>query len=131
METIFLKIIKHEMAATIIHEDEESMSFLDINPVTHGHTLLITKIPYTNMRDVPDELLGRMFIKAKKIMKAIEEGMGADYVQISVVGIDIPHFHIHLIPRFFKDQFPSTPTTIYLSDRHKREVADKIIERIS
>ncbi len=130
MDTIFSKIVTHEIPATIIYEDEESMAFLDINPVTHGHTLLITKVPYTWMKDVPDDLLGRMFIRAKKLMKVIGEGLDADFVQISVVGKDIPHFHIHIIPRYDKDEFPPTPTTIYLSERDKREVADKIIARM-
>ena len=65
------------------------------------------------MQNVPDELLGKMFVKAKKIMLAIKNGLGCDYVQISVVGKDVPHFHIHLIPRYFEDGLPGFPTLKY------------------
>ena len=113
METIFSKIIRGEIPCTKIYEDEESIAFLDISPVAKGHTLLIPKEPYVWMQDVPDELLGKMFVKAKKIMLAIKNGLGCDYVQISVVGKDVPHFHIHLIPRYFEDGLPGFPTLKY------------------
>lgn len=98
-ETIFTKIIRREIPATIVYEDEESLAFMDISPVAKGHTLLITKHPYEWMQDVPDELLGKMFTKTKKIMLAMKAGLGCDYVQIGVAGDEVPHFHIHLIPR--------------------------------
>lgn len=125
MDNIFLKIIKGDIPCTKIYEDEESLAFLDIHPVSKGHTLLIPKEPYVWMQDVPDELLARMFLKAKKLMNHIKETLPCDYVQISVVGKDVPHFHIHLIPRFFNDTLPSFPTLTY-----KENEMDMIAEKI-
>ncbi len=98
-KTIFEKIIDREIPADIIYEDEQVLAFLDITPVSKGHTLVITKKPYLWMTDVPDGELGYTFSIAKKIMNAMKSGIGCDYVQVSVVGKDVPHFHIHLIPR--------------------------------
>ena len=88
VECIFCKIIKNEIPSSRVFEDEKLIAFLDINPVSHGHTLLISKKPYIWMQDVPDELLGKLFIRTKKLMIAMKSGLGCDYVQVSVVGKD-------------------------------------------
>lgn len=125
MDTIFSKIIRGEIPATKVYEDDESLAFLDIAPVSKGHTLLIPKEPYVWMQDVPDELLSSLFVKTKKLMSALKRGLKCDYVQISVVGKDVPHFHIHLIPRFFDDGLPNFPTLSY-DDNEMSEIADQI-----
>lgn len=125
MDTIFSKIIRGEIPATKVYEDDESLAFLDIAPVSKGHTLLIPKEPYVWMQDVPDELLSSLFVKTKKLMSALKRGLKCDYVQISVVGKDVPHFHIHLIPRFFDDGLPNFPTLSY-NDNEMSEIADQI-----
>lgn len=125
MDTIFSKIIRREIPATIIYEDDESIAFLDIHPVAKGHTLLIPKEPYQWMQDVPDELLAKMFLKTKKLMFAMKEGLSCDFVQVSVVGQDVPHFHIHLIPRYIDDSIPQAPTTEY-QENEMHHFADKI-----
>jgi histidine triad (HIT) family protein len=128
-ETIFTRIIKREIPATIVHEDEETIAILDISPVAKGHTLLITKEPHTHMQDVPDVLLGNTFIKAKKLMHAIKAATGCDLVQIVVEGKDVPHFHIHLIPRFNNDGFPGWPKTHY-AENEMQIIANKIKDNI-
>lgn len=125
-ETIFTKIIKREIPADIIYEDEESIAFLDIYPVSKGHTLLISKDPHPWMTDLPDGLVSSMFVKAKMMMNKIKGVIGCDYVQLSIVGKDVPHFHIHLIPRYFNDNLPMFPTIKYSSDEEKKEYASKI-----
>ena len=110
-DTVFTKIINRELPANIVFEDDESIAFLDIHPVTDGHLLLIPKEPYTWMYEVPDELLGKMFIKAKRIMKALIAGLGCDLVQLTVVGKDVPHFHIQLIPRKLHETGAEHPKT--------------------
>ncbi len=126
METIFTKIIKREIPASIIYEDEESIAFLDINPVSKGHALLITKEPYPWMIDVPDTLLANTFITAKKLMIKMKETLGCDYVQMSIVGKDVPHFHIHLMPRYFDDNLRGWPTLSYDSEEEKELIAEKL-----
>jgi len=103
MDCIFCKIIKGEIPAEKIYEDDKILAFLDINPVTYGHTLVIPKEHYAIMTDVPDELLAYCYLKSKELMLKIKAGMKVDYVSVSVVGLDVPHFHIHLIPRSFND----------------------------
>ncbi len=125
-ETIFTKIIKKEIPASIVYEDDESIAFLDINPVSKGHTLLITKDPHPWMTDIPDDLIGRTFIKAKKLMIVMKEAIGCYYVQLTITGTDVPHFHIHLIPRYFDDSLISWPKTEYESPEEKENYISKI-----
>jgi histidine triad (HIT) family protein len=113
MSCLFCKIIKGVIPAEKIYEDKKVLAFLDINPVASGHTLVIPKKHHQMMLDVPDKLLGHCFIKAKYLMKKIKKAMKADYISISVSGVDIPHFHIHLIPRNFKDGLKGWPTKTY------------------
>lgn len=98
-KNVFEKIIASEIPAVKIYEDDKFLAFLDIAPVYFGHTLLIPKEKYTWMQEAPDELISSIFIKTKELMKAIKLGLSCDYIQISVVGDEVPHFHIHLIPR--------------------------------
>jgi len=114
MECIFCKIVAGEIPSYKIYEDDKMLAFLDINPVTSGHTLLIPKEHFQAMVDTPDELISHLYIRAKKLIKAIKKAMNADYVVVSVVGVDVPHFHIHLIPRNFNDGLAgSWPTKKY------------------
>jgi len=99
MFCIFCKIAAGEIAAEKIYEDEKCLAFLDINPVTPGHALLIPKEHYPSMAETPDDLVAYLYLKAKELMPKIKKAMQADYVSISVVGTEVPHFHIHLIPR--------------------------------
>ena len=101
--TIFGKIIRGEIPATKVYEDAVCLAFMDINPVAKGHILLIPKEQYQWIQDVPDELLSYLFIKAKSLMKAMKYSLHCDYIQLSVVGKDVPHAHIHLIPRYNGD----------------------------
>lgn len=97
-DTIFGKIIRGEIPATKVYEDDNFIAFLDINPVAKGHTLLLPKERYIWIQDVPNDLLGAIFIKAKELINAIKGSTGCDLVQVVVEGKDVPHFHIHLIP---------------------------------
>ncbi len=96
--TIFGKIIRGEIPATKVYEDEKFLAFLDINPVKKGHTLLLPKEHFVWVQDLPDELISEIFIKTKEIILAIKKATSCDYVQVVIEGIQVPHFHIHLIP---------------------------------
>lgn len=111
---IFCKIINKEIPADVVYEDDNFLAFLDIQPVTTGHILIIPKKHVVWMQETPDELLADIFILAKKLMNAIIKGLACDYVQISVVGKDVPHLHIHLIPRYLDDNLPQFATMEYL-----------------
>ena len=126
-DCIFCKIINKEIPSHIIYEDKKLVCFLDINPVNQGHILLIPKKHYEMMEDVPDDLLSNLFITTKKLMVVLKKAMNAEYVILSVVGIDVPHFHIHLIPRYKKDGLANFwPTKKYSSEQEAKEIAAKI-----
>lgn len=123
---LFCKIITGVIPNSKIYETDDFLAFLDIHPVSKGHTLLIPKTHYTWMHEVPDEIIERAFSLTKKLMNTIQENLPCDYVQVSVVGKDIPHFHIHLIPRFLNDTIPQSPTVSYSSDKEMEEFRDKL-----
>lgn len=125
-DCIFCKIIKEEIPSTKIYEDENILAFLDIKPVNPGHTLVIPKKHYEKMETTSDEIVSNVFITAKKLMKVIKETMSADFVALSVVGIDVPHFHIHLIPRYFSDKMPVFWSRKEYKDEEREIVAEKI-----
>ncbi len=115
LDCIFCQIAAKKIPADIVYEDKEFLAFLDIKPVNPGHTLLVPKTHTANLGETPDELVGQSFITAKKLMGKIKLALQADFVALSVVGVDVPHFHIHLIPRFKKDGlanfWPIRPST--------------------
>lgn len=129
-DTIFGKIIRKEIPATIIYEDDNSLAFMDINPVVKGHFLLIPKEHYVWMQDTPDDLLCQLFIKTKILMKATIAALKCDYVQVSIVGKDVPHFHIHLIPRFLGDKIHGEGTIVY-KDQEMEVIVEKIKNELS
>lgn len=98
MASIFSKIIAGEIPAHKVAENDEFLAFLDINPMAVGHTLVIPKqeIPY--IFDVDDALLGRMMVFAKRVAKAVEKAVPCARIGVGVVGLEVPHCHIHLIP---------------------------------
>lgn len=96
---IFCKIVHKEIPAEIIHEDDASVAFLDINPKAPGHTLLIPKDHHQWFYEVPEEAAHAWFTAAQTLGRKLKEEHGSDYVELKIVGIDIPHAHIHLIPR--------------------------------
>lgn len=126
MDCIFCKIAASEIPAAKIYEDEKVLAFLDINPVNFGHTLLIPKKHYGTMQDVPDELLATCYVKAKELMPKIKQALVADYVSVSVVGVDVPHFHVHLIPRNFNDGLAGFWPTKKYGEGEMETIANKI-----
>jgi len=98
MASIFTKIINNEIPAYKIAEDENYLAFLDVFPIAKGHTLVVPKKEIDNMFDLDDDLLGGLHIFAKKIAKAIEKVVSCNRVGTAVVGLEVPHAHLHLIP---------------------------------
>lgn len=126
MKTVFEKIIDGEIPTTKVYEDDKFLAFLDIAPKVYGHTLLIPKEKYTWMQEAPDDLIGEMFIRTKKIMQAIKDGLGCDYVEVRVVGEEVPYFHIHLIPHNINEAIYGLERKSYESPEQMSEYAEKI-----
>lgn len=98
MATIFSKIVAGEIPSHKVAEDEEFFAFLDINPVAKGHTLVIPKQETDYIFDLDDSLLGRMMAFAKRVARAQEEAIPCKRIGMAVMGLEVPHAHIHLIP---------------------------------
>ncbi|NLJ81947.1 MAG: HIT family protein [Bacteroidales bacterium] len=98
METIFTKIIKGEIPCYKIAEDNRFFAFLDINPLAEGHTLVIPKKPIDYIFDLNDEDLADMMVFAKKVALAIKKIIPCQRIGVAVVGLEVPHAHIHLVP---------------------------------
>lgn len=102
-DCIFCAIAAKTIPSEIVYEDESFLAFLDINPVNEGHVLLIPKEHFPKLVETPDEVIREIFVRAKQLMPAVQEATGANFVVLTIVGTDVPHLHIHLIPRFHED----------------------------
>lgn len=98
MEGLFAKIIKGEIPSYKLGEDEHCFSFLDIKPLARGHALVIPKIEIDYIFDVPDDLLIKLSLFSKRMAIAIKQIVPCTKVGMSVVGLEVPHAHIHLVP---------------------------------
>jgi len=98
MATIFSKIINGEIPCYKIAENEKFFAFLDISPLAKGHTLVVLKIEVDYIFDLEDSLLAEMMVFSKKIAKAIEKSIKCQRIGIAVIGLEVPHCHIHLCP---------------------------------
>ena len=105
-DCIFCKIIKGEIPSYTIYEDDKMKAFLDVNPVSNGHVLLIPKKHYKNFLDTPDELIKEMYhIIKTKIYPLLEEKLKITGLSICQIGKDVNHYHIHLIPQYEDEEF--------------------------
>jgi histidine triad (HIT) family protein len=103
---LFCKIIKGELAADIVYQDEEAIAFLDHRPLFPGHVLLSSREHYETLLDVPPELAGSLMRKTQQLARAVETAMNADGTFIAVnnrVSQSVPHLHIHVVPRKRRD----------------------------
>ena len=98
MATIFSRIAMGEIPCCKVAENDEFFAFLDINPIQKGHTLVIPKEEVDYLFDIDDEKLGRMMVFAKQVAAQIKSKMGCRRVAVVVLGLEVPHAHIHLIP---------------------------------
>lgn len=102
----FCAIIRGDKPATMIHENERLVSFLDHRPLFRGHTLLVPRIHVRLLSDLPPERVEEFFLEAQRLERAVETGLGADGSMIlinNVVSQSVPHLHLHVIPRSKKD----------------------------
>ncbi len=125
--TIFSKIIAGEIPSYKIAEDEKFFAFLDINPLVEGHTLIVPKLEIDKFFDVPDDYLKEIFLFAKPIAKAIEKAFDCNRCGLSVIGIEVPHAHMHLIPINNADDLNFTRKKLKLSDKQMKDAQQKIL----
>lgn len=125
--TIFTKIIKGEIPSYKIAENEHFYAFLDIFPLVKGHTLVISKAETDKFFDVSDDLMKEWLLFAKPIAHAIEKVIPCNRIGVSVVGLEVPHAHMHLIPINSADDMNFSRSKLKLSVEEFKEIQAKII----
>ena len=124
--TIFSKIIAGEIPCYKIAEDDQFFAFLDINPLTKGHVLVIPKIEEDYLFDLTDETLSEMMIFAKKIAISLKNTMNCVRVGVAVIGLEVPHAHIHLIPINRESDMNFKNPKLKLTPTEMEQISEKI-----
>lgn len=130
MATIFSKIIAGEIPSYKILEDNNFYAFLDIFPLVEGHVLVIPKLEVDKLFDVDDALLSKWLVFAKPIAKAIEKSFDCNRCGISVVGLEVPHTHMHLIPINTADDLNFTRPKLSLDSAKLKAIQELIISNL-
>jgi histidine triad (HIT) family protein len=127
MSSIFTKIIERKIPAYIVAEDDDNLAFLDINPLSVGHTLVVPKKEIDYLFDLDDSTYASLNLFAKKVAKAINTVTGKR-IGTAVIGLEVPHAHIHLIPFTKMSELNFANAKLKLSDNELADTAKKIRE---
>jgi histidine triad (HIT) family protein len=130
MATIFSRIVKGEIPCYKIAEDERFFAFMDINPVQKGHTLVIPKREDDYIFNLTDDEIGAMMVFAKKVAKAIEKAVPCKRIGVAVIGLEVPHAHIHLIPITQEGDMDFKKEHVKMSEEEFKEVQKRIVENL-
>ena len=126
MATIFSRIIAGEIPCYKVAEDDRFFAFLDITPLKRGHTLVVPKQEVDYLFDLEDETLAAMTVFAKKVAKKIEREIACSRVAVVVLGLEVPHAHIHLIPIETENDVDFHREKLKLTPEEFREIAEKL-----
>jgi histidine triad (HIT) family protein len=128
--TIFSKIIAGEIPSYKIAENKNFFAFLDIFPLVEGHTLVVPKIEVDKMFDLPDEYLSEIMVFAKPIARAIERSFRCNRCGLAVVGLEVPHAHLHLVPINSIDDLNFTRGKLKLTPDQLKRAQEKILANL-
>ncbi len=126
MASIFTKIIQGEIPSYKIAEDDKFYAFLDISPLSKGHTLVVPKQEIDYLFDLEDQSIGDIMIFSKKVSKAIKKTISCERVGVAVIGLEVPHAHIHLVPISGMGDLNFSNPKLQLSPDELQEIAAKI-----
>lgn len=126
MASIFTRIINREIPGYIIAEDDRYIAFLDISPLVLGHTLVIPKQEVDYIFNLEDDALAGLMVFAKKVAKAVEKAVPCKRIGVSVIGLEVPHTHVHIVPMNSADDVNFTRAKLSPSKEALAEVAEKI-----
>jgi histidine triad (HIT) family protein len=130
MATIFTKIIRGEIPCYKIAEDENYFAFLDIHPLRAGHTLVIPKSETDYVFDLDDDQLAGLIIFSKRVAAAIRNVIPCNRIGVAVLGLEIPHAHVHLVPMDTMEDINFKNPKLKFSDEEFKEIAEKISREI-
>lgn len=128
--TIFSRIIAGEIPSYKIAENDRFFAFLDIFPLVEGHVLVVPKLEVDKFFDVPDDYLQEMLLFAKPIAKAIESAFPCNRCGLAVVGLEVPHAHLHLVPINAADDLNFTRGKLKVSPEQLKTAQQKIVEKL-
>jgi histidine triad (HIT) family protein len=128
--TIFSKIIKGEIPSYKIAENEKFFAFLDINPLVEGHTLVVPKLEVDKFLEMPDDYLSEILLFAKPIAAAIEKAIPCKRCGLSVIGLEVPHAHLHLIPLNHMDDINFTRKKLSPTKEELMNAQEKILREL-
>lgn len=126
MATIFSRIVNGEIPSYKIAEDDRYYAFLDINPLAKGHTLVVPKQEIDYLFDLEDDLLAGMTVFSKKVARAIEKVVPCKRIGVAVLGLEVPHAHIHLVPLNEESDISFSRPKLQLSEEEMASIAEKI-----
>lgn len=132
---LFCRIVRHELSAAIVHEDERFIAFLDIHPLFPGHVLLCPREHYVTLPDVPVDLVGPMFVTGQMLTRAVESALAAEGTFLAVnntVSQTVPHLHLHIVPRRRRDGLKGFfwPRTKYQDETAMESVRSVIAQEV-
>lgn len=131
MPSIFSRIIAGEIPCHKVAESDKYMAFLDINPLAKGHTLVVPKLEVDYIFDLEDEMLAELMIFAKNIGRAIEQVIECERIGVTVIGLEVPHTHIHLIPINHIGDMNFSKPKLSLSDDELSSIALSIRQQLA
>ena len=125
-DSIFTKIIKGEIPCYKIAEDDRFIAFLDVFPIKKGHTLVVPKVQIDYLFDLDDSLLSDLMLFAKKVAQKMERAISCERIGVAVIGLEVPHAHIHLVPLDTVGDIDFGQPKLQLSTEEMAEIADSI-----
>ncbi len=128
MPTLFSRIVAGEIPCYKVAENEEFLAFLDIMPLRKGHVLVIPKVEVDYIFDIEDELLGRMMIFSKEVASKIKKVFPCKKIGVTVIGLEVPHAHIHLVPMNTLNDMNFAQEKLSLSSEELSQIAQSISE---
>jgi histidine triad (HIT) family protein len=131
MASIFTKIINREIPGHIVAEDENFIAFLDITPLVVGHTLVVPKKEVDYIFDMDDDILASMNVFAKKVAKAVKKAVPCKRIGVAVIGLEVPHTHVHLVPMNTANDINFTQPKMQVSQEQLAATAKRIREALS
>ncbi len=126
MASVFTRIINREIPGFIVAEDERYIAFLDINPLVIGHTLIVPKKEVDYIFDLDDSTLEGLHVFARKVAVAIEKSINCKRIGVAVIGLEVPHAHVHLVPMNKTDDLNFTRAKLSPTKEVLTEVAERI-----
>jgi histidine triad (HIT) family protein len=127
MSSIFSKIINGDIPCYRIAENEHFLAFLDVFPLVKGHVLVVPKVEIDYIFDLSDELLSEMMLFAKKIAPALKQAVPCKRIGLSVIGLEVPHAHLHMVPMNTANDVNFTQAKIAIEASEMQEIAKRIV----